>query len=73
MVAQESPTASRSLLPYDVSDPDERRRRGKAVRALLNDWEADDSGYEDVAWPQLKAAMDKERSAIGARSLFIRD
>jgi hypothetical protein len=70
MVVQESPTSSRSLLPYDVSDADERQRRGQVVKALLNDWEADDSGYEDESWPQLKAAMDKERHAIGARTLF---
>jgi hypothetical protein len=40
------------------------------VLALLKSWLADDSGYDEETWPQLKRALDEERDRVGARRLF---
>lgn len=37
---------------------------------LLQSWLSDESGYDEVAWPQLKKALDQERNRRGARRLF---
>jgi hypothetical protein len=37
---------------------------------LLNEWMADESGYDEETWPELKAALDKERDIISAERLF---
>ena len=44
----------------------------KAARAiaLFKSWLADDSGYDEETWPQLKEALQGERKRIGARRLF---
>lgn len=39
----------------------------KAIR-LLDEWMADDSGYDEKAWPELKEALDRDR--LGYRKLF---
>lgn len=70
MVVKESPTAEVTLMPYDVFDSEERRRRGNAAKSLLIEWETDESDYEDATWPELKAALDEGRRVIGARLLF---
>jgi hypothetical protein len=38
--------------------------------SLLCSWLADDSGYDEEAWPKLKKALERERGRVGARSLF---
>ena len=40
------------------------------VIALLEEWLADESGYDEEAWPELKEALDRERELIGARRLL---
>jgi hypothetical protein len=70
MTIHEPPVARRSSLPFDLFDADEQRRRGAAARILLEKWDADDTGYDDVAWPELRAALNDERRRIGARLLF---
>jgi hypothetical protein len=41
----------------------------KAI-ALFKSWLADESGYDEEAWPKLKKALDLERKRAGARRLF---
>jgi hypothetical protein len=36
--------------------------------ALLDEWLADESGYDEQTWPDLKAAIDRDRTS--ARRLF---
>lgn len=38
-----------------------------AIR-LLDEWMADESGYAEEAWPELKEALDRDR--LGYRKLF---
>jgi hypothetical protein len=40
------------------------------VIALFKSWLADESGYDEEAWPELKKALDMERKRAGARRLF---
>jgi hypothetical protein len=40
----------------------------KAIFQLLDEWLADESGYDEEVWPQLKAALERNRQ--GSRSLF---
>jgi hypothetical protein len=37
------------------------------VRALLDEWAADESGYEDEAWPRVKKAIDDNRLSSRSR------
>ena len=38
------------------------------VIQLIEEWLADDSGYDEEAWPELKAALDRDR--LSSRKLF---
>jgi excisionase family DNA binding protein len=40
----------------------------RAIR-LLDEWMADDSGYDEETWPELKAALDRDR--LSSRRLFV--
>jgi hypothetical protein len=44
--------------------------RAAGVIRLLDSWLADESGYDEETWPELKKALDQERRRIGARRLF---
>ncbi|MBP1465291.1 hypothetical protein EYB53_006200 [Candidatus Chloroploca sp. M-50] len=46
------------------------RERALRLIELLDEWAADESGYEDETWTQLQAALDDERTRLGMRSLF---
>jgi hypothetical protein len=37
---------------------------------LFDAWRNDTSGYEDEAWPELQAALDRTRAELGMRKLF---
>jgi hypothetical protein len=40
-------------------------------RKLLDEWMADESGYDEEAWPELKEALDRNRREAGQyRNLF---
>jgi hypothetical protein len=52
-----------------VLDHDETRKRNAAVRQLLQEWLADDSGYDEETWPLLKGALEANRTAP-SRKLF---
>jgi len=38
------------------------------VARLLDEWMADESGYDEETWPELKAALERER--LSSRPLF---
>ena len=38
------------------------------MRCLFAEWIADESGYDEETWPQLKKALDEDR--LSARPLF---
>jgi hypothetical protein len=46
------------------------RERAMRLVELLDEWAADNSGYEDEAWPQLQSALDDERRRLDMRRLF---
>ncbi len=54
------------------TDNTEQRKNALAAaerfRKLLDEWMADDSGYDEEAWPELKDALDRDR--LGYRKLF---
>jgi hypothetical protein len=48
----------------------ENRPNLAAIR-LLDEWMADDSGYDEETWPELKEALDRNRREAGQyRKLF---
>jgi hypothetical protein len=48
----------------------ENRPNVAAIR-LLDEWMADDSGYDEETWPELKEALDRNRRETGQyRKLF---
>ena len=51
-----------------VAKTAEQRRRAEAVRRLLAGWLANDSGYDEHAWPELKRGLEESRSS--SRPLF---
>ena len=48
----------------------EARQRNRATQALLSDWLADDSGYDEETWPELKSALEEIRSSAAEGRLF---
>lgn len=44
--------------------------RARQLAELLKSWLKDDSGYDEVAWPELRRALNEERRRVGARRLF---
>lgn len=48
---------------------DEIRERNRAAEALIREWLADESGYDEATWPELAEALDRSRRAVGARPL----
>ena len=47
---------------------EERRLKNFACIELINKWLADESGYDEEAWPKLKQLLEENRSSN--RSLF---
>ncbi len=62
--ARSIPAPSSNLPAYVIppSDPEGMIR-------LLQEWMADESGYDEETWPELKAALDRNRPP-GSRKLF---
>ncbi len=56
-------SAERLLKPLSLE------RRNRAI-ALLDEWMADESGYDEATWPELRKALNCNREAIGAERLF---
>lgn len=57
-------------IAQNVRVPEGTAIRNPATRAiaLLDEWLADDSGYDEETWPEIKAALDRDR--LSARKLF---
>lgn len=45
------------------SDIEEVRKRNTAARHLLQEWLADESGYDEETWPLLKEGLEANRTA----------
>jgi hypothetical protein len=48
---------------------DDIRKRNAATRQLLQEWLADESGYDEETWPLLKGALEANRTSPN-RKLF---
>ena len=63
-----------ATIPERGATPDDevgsRPGEDDPVIRMLEEWLADESGYDEAAWPELKEAVDRERERIGARTLF---
>jgi hypothetical protein len=46
----------------------ESRRRADLAIRLLDEWMADESGYDEETWPELKEALDRDR--LSSRRFF---
>ena len=46
----------------------EVEKRNRAALGLLEEWLADDTGYDERVWPELKKALEEDRPR--ARRLF---
>ena len=56
-----------SSAPHDWSAEEseqERRARGQRLIELLDEWMADESGYDEETWPLLKDALERNRLSI---------
>jgi hypothetical protein len=50
--------------------PDEqaaRRQKNEAARRLLHEWLADESGYDEEVWPQVKQIIEDNRMSMRSR------
>jgi hypothetical protein len=56
------PVATKTAHPSDSN-----RAVEKAIR-LLDEWMADESGYDEETWPELKTALDQDR--LSSRRFF---
>lgn len=57
----------------DLALEEDLRRRNNVVLALLDEWSADESGYDEETWPEIKEALDASRRSVDARTLFPND
>ena len=46
------------------------RERAERLIATLDEWMADESGYDETTWPEVADALDHERDQLGMRRLF---
>jgi hypothetical protein len=53
-----------------INQIEPRTERAARVIALLQTWLKDESGYDEMAWPELKSALNRERARVGAKKLF---
>lgn len=47
----------------------ERQQRAERAIQLLDQWMADESGYDEQTWPELQAALEQHR--LSSRGLFV--
>ena len=47
---------------------DKQRRRAEETRNVLASWLADESGYDERVWPELKRSLEEDRTS--SRPLF---
>ena len=51
----------------EVDNDEVLRAKNEAAIQLLHEWLADDSGYDERAWPQLKEAIEEDRLSYRKR------
>lgn len=61
---------STAVLPAPADRAESPTPNPDPVIAMLEEWLADESGYDEEAWPALKEALDRERELVGAPKLF---
>ncbi len=68
MTAQplQQPAQPQTPSPFDPLPPEKIKR----IVDKLNEWMADESGYDEESWPEIQQALDQYRDEIGARRLF---
>lgn len=60
-----------AVLDFSRSLKREDKQPNVAAIRLLDEWMADDSGYDEEAWPELKESLDRNRREGGQyRKLF---
>ncbi len=55
---------------HEVTPTEDTLQRNRAAEALIRAWLADESGYDEATFPELKRALEQSRQAVGARSPF---
>jgi hypothetical protein len=63
-MSTENRTTDSNLSPVLAAMP----AHAPSVIALLDEWLRDESGYDEETWPELKAAIERDRPSI--RRLF---
>jgi hypothetical protein len=54
-----------------IPSPEEWQRRADILTSVLKEWMADESGYDEETWPELKAGLERNRKESGDfRKLF---
>jgi hypothetical protein len=53
---------------YLSQEPETQPDRARRAIDLLDQWLADESGYDEETWPELKEALDRDR--LSGRRLF---
>lgn len=57
-----------AVLEFSRKLEHEEGRPNLGAKRLLDEWMADESGYAEETWPELKEALDRDR--LGYRKLF---
>jgi hypothetical protein len=68
MTAQPKPYPE-SPIPFDLQ-PHTPESIEQIVQ-ILDEWMADDSGYDEETWTELKTSLNLQRDAVNARRLFV--
>ena len=55
-------------MPTKMPQPSDLNPTAEMAIRLLDEWMADESGYDEETWPRLKAALDRDR--LSSRRLF---
>lgn len=58
-----------AVLKFSRNLESQTGRQGGGLGRLLDEWLADESGYDEEAWPELKEALDRDR--LSYRKLFV--
>ena len=58
-----------TVLEFSRNLENQTERQGGGLDRLLDEWLADESGYDEEAWPELKEALDRDR--LSYRRLFV--
>jgi hypothetical protein len=62
------PRLSRRRAQPAVNTTAAQRAKNQAAIRMLEEWMADESGYDEETWPVLKEALDRDR--LSSRKLF---